>query len=439
MKELLEKALEVADQAEVFHLAEESISASVRNGRLKEMGTSIQSGYSLRIIKDGMLGTAYTKNLLDRGELVRNALASLKGEVEAAFNFPAPAEMAELDTYDRSVSEVTPAELQKRAAGMVGFVDDLDVEGEVSVGVGSGSDRIRIVNSSGLDVSQTSSEYGGAVMLHYPGTETGIYAQFQEPGPSDPDWDHLRRQVELYKATVPQVDIPTGRMKVLFMPPSLYALTWRLGAGASGKSFHTETSPLLGRAGEKVLSEKITVYNDPHDRSVTGARSFDDEGVATRRLEVFDRGVFRTPYVNLDYAGKLGMEPTATGYRGSMWGGETVAYQPAPSLRHLRFAYGDKDFDQMVAAMDRGVVVFGLLGAHSGNILNGDLSVGLNPGFYVEDGKIRGRVRDGMVAGNAYDMLRNVAAVQNGPYNPADGSRHPCILLDDVSVSTRKG
>ena len=438
MKELLEKALEVADQAEVFHLAEESISASLRNGRLKEMGTSIQSGYSLRIIKDGMLGTAYTKNLLDREELVRNAMASLKGKVEASFTFPGPDEMAELDTYEDSVSGVGPGELQERASGMVDFIDGLDVEGEVSVGVGSGSDRIRIVNSSGLDVSQASSEYGGAAMLHYPGTETGIYASFQRPAPSDPDWGYLERQVELYRATIPQVDIPTGRMKVLFMPSSLYALTWRLGAGASGKSFHTETSPLLRRAGDKVLSDKISIYNDPHDMSVTGARAFDDEGVATRRLSVFDKGVFLTPYVNLDYARKLEMEPTATGYRGSMWGGETVAHQPAPSLRHLRFTYGDSDFEEMLAMMDRGVVVFGLLGAHSGNILNGDLSVGLNPGFFVEDGEIKGRVRDGMVAGNAYEMLRNVEAVQDGPYNPMGGSRHPCILLDDVSVSTRE-
>ncbi len=438
MKKLLDKAMEVADQAEVFHLAEEGMSASSRNGKLKEMGTSIQSGYSLRIIKDGMLGTAYTKNLLDRGDLVENAMASLQGEVKASFTFPGPDEMADLETYDDSVSRVTPGELQTRSASIVEFIDGLEVEGEVSVGVGSGSDSLRIVNSSGLDVSQRMSEYGGAAMLHYPGTETGIYAQYRKPGPSDPDWDHIGRQVELYKASIPQVDIPTGRMKVLFMPTSLYALTWRLGAGASGKSFHTGTSPLLKRVDERVLSKKVSIYNDPHDQSVTGARAFDDEGVATRKLEVFDRGVFRSPYVNLDYAEKLGTEPTATGYRGSMWGGETIAYQPTPSLRHLRFEYGDASFEDMVAMMDRGVIVAGLLGAHSGNILNGDLSVGLNPGFYVEDGEVRGRVRDGMVAGNAYEMLRRVTAVQDGPYNPADGSRHPCVLLDDVSVSTRE-
>jgi PmbA protein len=437
MKKLLEKALEVADQAEVYHLEEEGTSASMRNGKLKEMSTSIQSGYSLRIIRDGMLGTAYTKNLLDRDELVANALASLKGEVGASFSFPGPAEMEDLDTFDPSVAEVTPRELQARCGRIMELVRGQNLEGEVTVGVGSGLGRMRIINSAGLDVSQRTSEYGGGMIMHYPGTETGVYAQYELPGPADPDWDYFRRQAGLYRATIPQVDIPTGKMKVLFMPTSLYALTWRLGAGASGKSFHTETSPLLGREGEKVLSTKISMRNLPHDTSVVGARAFDDEGVATRSLDVFEDGVFRTPYVNLDYAGKLGMEPTATGYRSARWGGETVAQQPVPSLKHLRLDYGDASFEEMLGMMDRGVVVFALLGAHSGNILNGDLSVGLNPGFYVEDGEIRGRVRDGMVAGNAYEMLRNVVAVQDGPYNPT-GS-HPCLLLDDVSVSTREG
>ena len=438
MKKLLKMAMEVADQAEVYYLAEEGSNASVRNGRLKEMSTSIQSGYSLRLIKDGMLGTAYTKNLLDRRELVENALASLKGRVEASFTFPGPAEMAELQTYDGSISKVSPKELQERCEKIVRFLDEEDVEGQVTVGAGGGKDEVRIVNSSGLDVTQRSSQYGGGMILHYPGTETGIYAEYQNPGPSDPDWEFIRRQVDLYRKTVPQVDIPTGRMKVMFMPSSLYSLAWRLGAGASGKSFHTKTSPLLDRTGEQVLSEKLTIYNDPLDDSAAGARSFDDEGVATGRLDVFEKGVFLTPYVNLDYAQKLGMEPTGTGYRGSRWGGETVAHQPNPSLAQLRLAYGDAGFDQMVGMMDRGIIIFGLLGAHSGNILNGDLSVGLNPGFYVENGKIMGRVRDGMVAGNAYEMLNRVVAVQDGPYNPMGGSKHPCLLLDDVSVSTRE-
>jgi len=92
----------------------------------------------------------------------------------------------------------------------------------------------------------------------------------------------------------------------------------------------------------------------------------------------------------------------------------------------------------MVRSMDRGVILFGLLGAHSGNIVNGDFSVGLNPGLYVENGKIVGRVRDGMASGNVYDILGRVMAVENQIHNPHGFNRLPCIQLDEVSVAARE-
>jgi PmbA protein len=79
----------------------------------------------------------------------------------------------------------------------------------------------------------------------------------------------------------------------------------------------------------------------------------------------------------------------------------------------------------------------GVLGAHSGNILNGDFSVGMNPGVYVENGRIVGRVRDGMVAGNAWDVLGRVSAVQDRPFSPHGYYRYPCVAADGVSVTGR--
>ncbi len=61
--------------------------------------------------------------------------------------------------------------------------------------------------------------------------------------------------------------------------------------------------------------------------------------------------------------------------------------------------------------MDRGLILEGVLGAHSGNIPNGDYSVGVSTGLYVEGGEIRGRVTDTMVTGNVYETLSNVVAV----------------------------
>ncbi|MCK5309187.1 MAG: TldD/PmbA family protein, partial [Thermoplasmata archaeon] len=74
------------------------------------------------------------------------------------------------------------------------------------------------------------------------------------------------------------------------------------------------------------------------------------------------------------------------------------------------------------------------IGAHSGNLLNGDFSFGLNPGFYVKNGEIVGRVKDAMVAGNMYQLFSNVIGIENQNHQ-RNGIPLPCILFDDVSIS----
>jgi PmbA protein len=86
--------------------------------------------------------------------------------------------------------------------------------------------------------------------------------------------------------------------------------------------------------------------------------------------------------------------------------------------------------------MNHGVVVAGVMGAHSGNILNGDFSVGLSPGLYVDGGEIRGHLKDAMVAGNIFEVMKNVIAMED-TLHPTYGGTFPSILFNDVSVATK--
>jgi PmbA protein len=217
----------------------------------------------------------------------------------------------------------------------------------------------------------------------------------------------------------------------------MYTMLWRLSEAVSGRSFYNKVSPLQERREEKVLSEKFTLFGDPTDSAELDQHFFDDEGVPAKKHTIFEKGVFKNLILNLDYADKLNEEPTGTGYRGGMWGGETVAMLPGPSLECARINPGDVSFEDMIKSMDRGVIVLGVLGAHSGNILNGDFSVGLNPGFYVENGEIKGRVIDGMVAGNVYDVLQNIESVENRLHDSFTGDKYPSILLNDINVAAK--
>ncbi|MFN3410847.1 MAG: metallopeptidase TldD-related protein, partial [Exilispira sp.] len=68
-----------------------------------------------------------------------------------------------------------------------------------------------------------------------------------------------------------------------------------------------------------------------------------------------------------------------------------------------------------------------------GNIQNGDFSIGLSPGIYVENGQIIGHIKDSMVAANIYDCLYKIIAIEDKVHFSIMGS-FPAILFDDINV-----
>jgi PmbA protein len=433
---MMEKLLKAAEnrgcRAEVFSIRTRSLGMEKTNGAVSDVSASIQSGVSLRVIRRGRIGMAYTKNLMDPEELVDNAVASLEAGVEASFDFPETGSTAFTGDYDEKVEAMEYPHLREMIEELEALYLGVSA-GVVSVSAGCGTTEIRILNTSGTDLLHRGSDVYRAGMVMYPGSGTGLRNVFQGRSSAFVHQPQVRRTLEFYENSLPEVEIGEGRMKVLLSPEVMYAFTWRLGSASSAKAFYEKVSPLLEKRGARVISPLLSLVSDPAQGN-TGRRLFDDEGVSTGRVPIIENGVFVNSYNNLDYAAKLGEKPLGTGFRGGMWGGERVSMHPAPSLSHARFQYGAQSFDEMISMMDRGVILYGALGAHSGNILNGDLSVGLNPGLYVENGKVVGRVKDGMMAGNIYEMLSRAIAVENGSHYTGSMYENPSILLEGISV-----
>jgi PmbA protein len=432
MEKLLELALARGCKAEVFSIREKSMEMGKVNGAVNEVSASIQSGVSLRILKNGKLGTAYTKNLIDRDELVSNALASLDAGVEALYDFPAAGSVSFSEDYDESVEEMSFPDVRKNIDRLEGLYGTMK-QGILEISAGCSTTELRIINTSGADLRQKDSTVYSVGYMIYPGTSSGLRNIFLGTSGVEIFEPDVKRTVAFFHDSLPEVEIGDSRMKVIIPPESMYAVTWRLGAASSAKAFYEKVSPLLNKQNKQVFSPLVSLVSDPATGKIE-RRLFDDEGVKTARVPVFENGVFKNVYNNLDYASKMSTKPLGTGFRSGMWGGDKISLSPSPSLSYARIATGSKSFEDILGMIDRGVIIYGALGAHSGNILNGDLSIGLDPGLYVENGKIVGRVKDAMMAGNVYEMLSNTIAVENTPHYTASMYENPAILLDDISV-----
>ena len=72
---------------------------------------------------------------------------------------------------------------------------------------------------------------------------------------------------------------------------------------------------------------------------------------------------------------------------------------------------GDTTEEQLLRKAERGVYINSLSGLHAGaNPITGDFSV-QSAGFMIENGKKTRRVKSFTVAGNFYELLKNIACV----------------------------
>ncbi len=434
MEKLLEMTKKVCNQAEIYSVDTKQNSVSFENAKLHDIETKFQSGVSLRIIKDGKLGFAYTKNLINREELLQNALDSLKGGVEANYEFPLTKDLPKLNTYDASAENISSNLMVEECNRVCDVLKK--AQGEISATAYAYQETIRILNSKGTDVSNKSTQYGLYHNVSYPGTAIGIGRVRQAKKFEKMPDNIIKETIDLFNLSAKEVSAKGGKMKVMFMPNSMYALTWRIESGTNSQNVYQKVSPIANRIGEKIFSDKITCYDDPLDDKYPGARAFDDEGVALGKMNIIEKGVLKTFFYDLKYAKKMNTRSTGHGFRTGQWETDTITLKPTPSLGFMRYQTGNKSFKELVKAIDRGIIIEGALGAHSGNIPNGDLSIGANPALYVENGEILGQVKDVMVACNIYELFKNVIDISKDLYFSYSGLM-PAILFDDVSVSTK--
>ncbi len=434
MKKILSNIKTKVDQAEIYYYESLSNVVAFQNGKLTELESTIQSGYSLRIIKDNILGFAYTKNLNNPELLLEGAISSLKAGTKTNLKFPGNEVNHKLKNYDLEIENVTNELIVEECKKVIEKLKE-KIDTKIDVRTVYGTKTIQLMNTSGIELSENFSSYIFLCNVIFPNTAGGLHYFSNRKKFTPTDESQLNTLIEMYQRALTERKLQGGKMKVLFLPATLYALLWRLQSGTAGNNVYYKKSPLINKINDKIFSEKLTIYDDPHNEEYPFARAFDDEGTPTKKLVIIEKGILKSFYYDLFYADKMGIDSTGNGYKGAMWGGEYAALKPIPALDHLVIEPGTKSLQEMIGLMDKGIIVAGVLGAHSGNIPNGDFSIGIDPCLYVENGEIIGRAKNTMIAGNIYDVMKNVIEVEN-KLHPTYivGKALPAILFDDITV-----
>jgi PmbA protein len=222
--------------------------------------------------------------------------------------------------------------------------------------------------------------------------------------------------------------IESGKMTVIFTQFALQQLLYyTLMRAVSADYVQRDQSALKNRMGERVGSERVTIHDDGLLEGGIRTGRFDGEGVPQQKTVLIEKGFLRGFIYDNYTASKEGRTSTGNGSR--------AGYLSTPNVDATNFHIlnGRKSAEQLVSSMDNGLLVHSLQGAHTSNPVSCDFSVVATPAWLVKKGKVDHAAKAVMLAGNVFEMLKNVSEV-------ADNSRKvgqlvaPWVAVENVKV-----
>ena len=415
-----------AQQASVSISNSQSSSVEVRDEKIDKLEQATQSGLSIRLFVDGKY-SSHSTNRMKKESLARfieEAIEGTKYLSEDEFRaLPEPelyykGDGKSLNTLDTNFSKIDPQEKIDLA-----FATEKEVLGKderiisVTASYYDGLNERVMVTSNGFENDTSSSYYGLNASVSIKSDDARPESYW---GESAIFFDKLKKEeigtVALKRAMdkIGQKKLASDKMTMVVENRQVGNIFSPLISALNGSAIQQKNSFLIDKLDKLVVSEKLTLTDDPFIISGRGSRLFDGEGLATKKRTVFEKGVLKTYFIDTYYGKKLEMDPT---------GGSTT---------NLVFKTGDKNINELVASVKKGILVTGFNGGNS-NGTTGDFSYGIE-GFLIKDGKLSQPVSEMNITGNMKDLWSNIGEIGND-VNKSSSWLTPSILFEGVDFS----
>ena len=210
--------------------------------------------------------------------------------------------------------------------------------------------------------------------------------------------------------------ISTQSTSVIFDANMARSLLSHFISAISGGALYRKASFLLDQLDKKIFSDLVNITDDPHILAGLGSSVFDLEGVATQPRTIVDNGILKSYILSSYSARKLGMQTTGN----------------AGGVHNLMLTPGNKNLDELIHEMGRGLLVTELIG-HGVNNVTGDYSRGA-VGYWIEGGEIQYPVEEITVAGNLKNMFKNIISIGND-IDKRSNIITPSLLIDGMMIA----
>ncbi len=447
---MIEKIIEIAkkkfDSCEVVEIKQTSTPVSFSAGKLKSVKTTEKHGYALRGIKNGKIAFSSTTKPDSAEDLVEQTLASIefspKAQIEFSGkleNFPNPS------IQDKKIQNLTTEQMIKMGSDAVEKLTSLHKNVKISAGTSKSRGIMRIITSNGFDASYSKDgmDFGASAGLVDGENMLTTWDSLSGTGFIENTDKALEWTEKAFKWGLKNVSVKSGKYKVLFTPSAVTHIIGILKASWMGPSIYKKVSPWKDKVGEKIADEKLSIYDDGTVDGLSASSPFDCEGIPTQKTAIIENGVLKNFIADKVTANRLGINPTGNGFKRG--GGFSLENEidgiPTTASSNNILSHGNKHSNEILADLDEGILVDGLLGTMMGNPLSGMLSGNIGLGFHVKDGRVIGRIKDAMLTVNLFNAIKDsileISSDLKGEVNWSGNCLVPWMLFDGCTLAVK--
>ena len=393
-----------ADQTEAILLTEDSSLTRFAGSAVHQHVAERNQTVILRVVLGKKIAVV-TTNIFLPSSLKKSlqkavSLAEVQQPNEEFISLPEPKPIPEIETFSKKMNFLTPNQKVKVIKTLLRRVKEK--RGKGSGAFSEGEVELAVVNSLGVETYQKFSD----LFLHLivENDKSSGYASFVARDPDQLDVDALAEEALRKTSKEEPIQIEPGEYEVILEPYAVSELLSFLGylgfhalAVQEGRSFFSN------RFGEKMVDEKVTVYDDGLDPEGLQV-PFDFEGIPKKKVTFFDKGVAKEVTYDSFTAGREGKDSTGHGL---------IAPNTAGPIPINLFMEGGKSsLGEMIQSVRKGIYVTRF---HYTNVVEPMKAVitGMTRDgtFLIEEGEIKRPIKNLRFTESILEALSRVTAL----------------------------
>lgn len=434
----LEKILDLtkqngATEAEVIQKTYAHNPVNFENNKLKTLESNQSTGISVRLIKNNKIGIASSTDPDSLESIVSAAIEASEFGPDATFELSR--EKLDKGLINKTTIGPPLEDLVERGINVIEYLKPFHNDLLISGGFDLASTETIYLNSNGVFGKRAKNIFSTNFYTNLVRGEDflGVYEGNNSLDDFPNESEIANKILERLNHSKENIPLVAKKYPVIFTPKAaLNVFGDILSVILNGRAIQQKISPLHDKLNKELFDKKLSFIEDP--KIGTGKAAFDDEGIKTQKKELIKGGIVNSFYFDLSSGSKTTprYDSTGNGFKSSLSGA------PSPNLTTIVVESGKIPYKDIIKNIKEGVLVESLLGAGQSNTLAGEFSVGIELGFKIKDGNIQGRIKNCMITGNIFEVLRNISELSFEKEWVDGAYLFPYFMFENLTVASKQ-